>query len=350
MKSTWFKSLAVIALCALAFGAAQAGIISHSDLWLIGFGGVLSDSQIRVINPILSNVAQGYTNMDLVGSALFPRVPVAVSGGQIIEFDRDAFRLVNARRAPGGATKRIPLGYSGKPFALLQDSLEVPLPRELVRDAKIVPGIDLAQRSIRVTMKNLMLNLENDQAILATNASNYSTNKVTLAGATKWSASTGTPLTDIDTGREMIRQTTGIYPNTLVLSPLAFNACKNNPNVVSRFQYNGSLGADSSQITPAMLAGLFNIKKVVVGGAVTWTDANVASDVWGNNAILAYVPETDLAIEEPSYGYTYTMDGNPLVEEPYYDPNVKSWVYGVTYERVPVLSGIASGYLIIAPA
>lgn len=311
----------------------------------------LSASGVRVINPILSNVAQGYTNMELVGSYLFPRVPVAVTGGQIIEFDRDAFRLVNARRAPGGATKRIPLGYSGKPFALLQDSLEVPLPREYSRDASIVPGIDLAARSVRVTMRNLMLALENDQAVLATNAANYGAgNKVTLAGATKWSAATGTPLTDIDTGREAIRQACGVYPNVLLLSAVAFNACKNNPNVVARFQYNGAAGTDSSQITPQMLAGLFNVKKVVVGAAVTWTDANVAADIWGNNAILAYVPEQDLAIEEPSYGYTYTMEGNPLVEEPYYDNNQKSWIYGVTYERVPVLSGISSGYLIVTPA
>ncbi|HSH71548.1 MAG TPA: major capsid protein [Methylophilaceae bacterium] len=311
----------------------------------------LSVSQTRVINPILSNVAQGYGNQDLVGMSLFPRVPVAVSGGQIIEFDRDAFRLVNARRAPGAGTRRLQLGYSGKPFALLQDSLEVPVPREYSRDALAVPAIDMAARSVRVTMRNLTLNLENDQAILATTAANYGAgNKVTLAGATKWSTATGTPLTDIDTAREAIRQSCGVYPNVLVLSALAFNACKNNPSVIARVQYNANVAVDATSITPAILAGLFNVKKVVIGAAVSWTDANVAADIWGNNAVLAYVPEEDLAMETPSFGYTYTMDGNPLVEEPYYDNNAKSWIYGVTYERVPVLSGITSGYLIQNPS
>lgn len=310
----------------------------------------LSVGGTRIINPILSNVAQGYGSGELVGMNLFPRVPVAVSGGQIIEFDRDAFRLVNARRAPGANTRRIQLGYSGKPFALLQDSLEVPLPREYSRDAALVPGIDLSARSVRVTMRNLSLSLENDQAVLATTAGNYGAgNKVVLAGATKWSAATGTPLTDVDTAREAIRQACGLYPNVMIMSAVAFNAAKNNPNVIARFQYNGAAGTDSSQITPAMLAGLFNVKKIVIGTAVTWNDANVAVDVWGNNAVLAYVPEENLAIEEPSYGYTYTMDGNPLVEEPYWDASAKSWIYGVTYERVPVLSGISSGYLIQNP-
>jgi len=311
----------------------------------------LSVAQGRVINPILSNVAQGYTNMDLVGSALFPRVPVAVSGGQIIEFDRDAFRLVNARRAPGASAKRIPLGYSGKSFALVQDSLEVPVARELLRDAQLVPNIDLASRAVGVIMENLMMSLENDQAVLATTAANYGAgNKLVLSGTTKWSTTTGVPLTDVDTAREAIRQACGVYPNVMVMSALAFNACKNNPNVVARFQYNGAAGTDASQITPTMLAGLFNIKKIVIGAAVTWNDANVAADIWGNNVVIAYVPETNLAMERPSFGYTYTMDGNPLVEEPYYDNSQKSWIYGVNYERVPVLSGISSGYLIQTPA
>lgn len=313
----------------------------------------LNQSGARVIDPILSGIAQGYRIMDLIGSALFPRVPVRTRGGQIIEFDRDAFRLYATKRSPGGKTARIQFGYSGKPFALLQDSVEVPLPREHMQDAAAVPGIDLGKRAVNVAMRNMLLSLEVDQATLATTAGNYGAgNKVTLSGTTKWSASTGTPLTDIDTGREAIRQACGVYPNTLVLSALAFNACKNNPNVVARMQYNGVAGTDASMITPKMLAGLFNVENVVIGAGVYWSDANVSTDIWGNNAVLAYVPQNsaDLSLEEPSYGYTYTLDGNPLVEEPYWDASAKSWIYGTTYERVPVLSGISAGYLIQTPA
>ncbi|MFM2056046.1 MAG: phage-related protein [Pseudomonadota bacterium] len=312
-----------------------------------------SNSGVRVVDPVLSSVAQGYQILDFVGGKLFPRVPVKVRGGQIIEFGRDAFRLYASKRAPGGRTARIQFGYAGKPFALLQDAIEVPLPREHMQDAAITPGIDLGRRAVNVGMRNMGLSLEVDQAALATNAANYAaTNKVTLAGATKWSVSTGVPLTDVDTAREAIRQQCGVYPNVMLLSALAFNACKNNPNVVQRFQYNGQAGTDASQITPQMLAGLFNVKEVVVGAGVYWNDANTAVDIWGNAAVLAYVPQTsaDLSLEEPSYGYTYTLEGNPLVEPPYWDAPSKSWVYGVTFERAPVLSGIAAGYLISNPA
>lgn len=311
----------------------------------------MTNRGVRIIDPILSTFSQGYRNAGFIGEALFPRVPVSASGGQIIEFGREAFQLVNMRRTPGGPTKRIQFGYMGKPYTLLQDSLEVPVPREHQRDASVVLNIDLGQRASRMGMNKILLQLEVDQATLATTAGNYGAgNKVALAGAAKWSASTGTPLTDIDTAREAIRAAVGIYPNTLVLSATAFNACKNNPQVINRFQYNSSVAIDASAITEKMLAGLFNVDKVVVGKAIVTNDALANSDIWGNNAVLAYVPIGETFQEEPSYGYTYTMNGNPLVEQPYWDNNAKSEIYGVTMERAPVLSGISSGYLIQTPA
>lgn len=300
----------------------------------------------RVIDPILTNIAQGYKNMELVGSYLFPRVPVFVSGGQIIEFGKEAFYKYNLRRAPGGATKRIQFGYLGKPFALVQDSLEVAVPREFMRDASIVPGIDLASRAVNLGMKAAQMSLEYDQAALATNAANYDANhKLVLAGATKWSAATGTPTNDINTAREAIRSYAGVYPNVVLLSAVAFNAAINNPNVISRFQYT-----NAQVITEEMLAKLWNVEKVIVGKALTMSDAGVASDIWGNNVVLAYTNLGSDNAEEPSYGYTYTMDGNPLIEQAYWDPNTKSWVFPANYERLAVLSGITSGFLIQNPA
>lgn len=311
----------------------------------------MSNRGVRIIDPILSTFSQGYRNAQFVGDALFPRVPVLASGGQIIEFGREAFQLVNMRRTPGGPTKRIQFGYLGKPYALLQDSLEVPVAREHQRDAGRIVGIDLGQRATRMGMNKILLQLEYDQATLATTAANYpAANKVALAAGAKWSTDTGNPIADIDAGREAIRTAVGIYPNTLLLSSTAFNACKNNPKVTARFQYNGNMPIEAAQITPKMLAGLFNVERVVIGGGIVTSDALVNSDIWGNNAVLAYVPQGETFQEEPSYGYTYTLEGNPLVEQPYWDNNAKSEIYGVTMERAPVLSGISSGYLIQTPA
>jgi len=298
----------------------------------------------RIINPILSTYVQGYQQADLVGDTLFPRVPVEISGGQILEFGKESFKLYSARRAPGAGTKRISFGYLGKPFSLLNDSLEAPVPREFLRDAKVMPGIDLGQRAVSLVMRSLLLGLEVAQATLATDAAQYDANhKVTLAGTSKWSDPASDPIAQMDTYKEAIRSTVGIRPNTLLLSAQAFSAAKTNAKIRAQFQYT-----NPDSITLEMLKRVFDVQKIVVGEAITSDDAGVISDVWGNNAVLAYVPDSPSGMEQPSYGYTYTMQGHPLVEEPYYDNNAKSWIYGVSFERAPVLSGITSGYLIQA--
>lgn len=340
------KHLLFIAFAVLAIFAGHAlGFVETQDLVLLGALGVMSDAGVRVVDPILTNVAQGYKNMDLVGDALFPSVPVLTTGGQVIEFGKEAFFKYNLRRAPGGAVKRIQFGYLGKPFALLQDSLEGQVPREHMRDASQVPGINLGTRAVNTAMKIIKTSLETDQATLATTAANYAAgNKVTLAGATKWSAATGTPSADIDAAREAIRAGIGVYPNVVLLSAVAFKAARNNPAVTARYQYT-----TAQSITAEMLANLWNVQKVVVGGGLTMSDAGVAADIWGNFAVVAYTNLGSQNNEEPSFGYTYVLEGNPLVEQTYWDPSTKSWVYPINYERAPVLSGIAAGYLITNP-
>lgn len=305
-----------------------------------------SPSQMRVVDPILSSVAQGYIHPEHVGSNLFPRVSVRKSGGQILEFGKESFKLYSTRRAPGSATRRIHFGFLGKSFALTDDSLEVTVPREYLRETEDLPNVDLAKRAVDLGMKNASLQLEYEQSLLATSSANYDANhKIALAGADKWSDDACNPGVSVDNGKEAVRSSIGIYPNTLLLSAAAYKAAKNNPNVVERFKYTGR-----DSITPQMLAALWDLEKVVVGKGVIFDDAGASSDIWGNNAILAYVPSAPSSHEEPSFGYTYTMEGHPLVEKPYYDNNTKSWMYPTTYERAPVLSGILSGYLIQNPA
>lgn len=303
-------------------------------------------NQTRVIDPVLTTVALGYQNAEFVGGVLFPRVPVEISGGQVLQFGKEAFMSYNLRRAPGSSTKRAEFGYLGAPFALINEAIDVPIPREMQRDASIMPGIDLGTRAVNVGMRIVGISLEIAQAALAVNAANYDgAHKITLAGVSKWSNAASDPVAQIDTGRDAVRSTVGRYPNTLLLSPVAFTAIKNNPNVKARFQY-----VSANSITEDMLAKLLNIDTVVTAKAIQSDDTGAFTDVWGNNALLAWVPPAvEAQVETPSYGYTYTMQGHPLVEVPFWDPNTKSWVYGVAMERQPVITAPNAGYLIQTP-
>ncbi|WKE65068.1 major capsid protein [Gallaecimonas kandeliae] len=302
----------------------------------------MNNNQVRVIDPILTTHANGYRQNKHVGLALFPRVSVAVSGGQILTFGKEAFMEYNIRRTPGSATKRVQFGYQGEPFALVQDALEGVVPREHLRDASQVPGINLGQRAINNAMAIASLALEREQGALARNAANYdSDHKVDLSAA-KWTDDANDPAKDLRTGATAIRDTTGMEANTLIVSAKGFAALQENAKMKENFKYTSK-----DSITTAMIAALLDLENVQVGKAITSDASGNLSPVWGSDAVLAYVPTSpDPNREEPSYGYTYTMEGHPMVEQAYYDKNAKSWIYPVTYERVPVLSGMTAGYLL----
>lgn len=303
--------------------------------------------QARVVDPILSDHARGYKRAGNIGKILFPVAFVPAYGGKVIEFDKAAFRLHNSKRAPGTNTKRIDRGYAGKPYAIVPSALEAKVPRELMRDAAQVPGIDLAGDAVDVVMSSLELEHEYDSAQLARNASNYdSDHKVALVGAARWTGASGDPVKDVETAIEAVRATIGIRPNTVALSATAFGACKSNAKILDRIKYTGR-----DSVTTDILATLFGVKRVVVGEAVVATGADDDfGDVWGDDVIVAYVAEGQANdrrnAAEPSFGYTYAIPGMPMVENPYWDQSAKSWIYGVSNDATPVLAGMTAGYLI----
>lgn len=300
--------------------------------------------QTRVIDPILSEHARGYKSPENVGRSLFPIAPVPMYGGNVIEFGKEAFRLYNSRRAPGGATKRIDLGYQGKPYSIVPSALEAKVPRELMRDASQVPGIDLASRSVNTVMRSLMLEHEYNCAQLATTPGNYdSDHKVALTGTDRWTDASSDPSKDIETGREAVRSGIGVYPNTCILSAKAASALRFNSSIIDRIKRTGI-----NSVTVDVLKALWEIPNIYIGSAMVATGQNDDfGDVWGADVVLAYTNvATTPNAEEPSYGYTYAIDGMPMVETPYWDANAKSWIYGVSFDNSPVLSGITAGYLI----
>lgn len=305
----------------------------------------MTPAQARVIDPVLSSVAQGYKNNDYVGGALFPTAPVKQRGGKIIAFGKEDFMLYNTARSPGANTKRVQFGYSGSSYALESHSLEGVLPIENEQEADAVPGIDMGSLTVNKTQNIISLRLEKQQADIARTAASYPAgNKVTLSGTGQWSDFSGTsdPVKDIETAKEAVRVKTGKRPNTIVMGAAVFAMLKQHPKIIDRMKYTGRDVA-----TKEMLASLFDVATVEVGDAVYADDAGTFSDVWGKDVVLAYTVVGSVADRgEPSYGYTYQLEGYAIAEEPYLDRSAKSWIYPVTDEVAPVIAGATAGYLI----
>lgn len=304
-------------------------------------------AQSRVIDPILTTHAQGYLRPGNVGRFLFPIATVRSYGGQILEFGKESFRRYNTKRAPGSATKRITFGYEGKPYSIVPAALEALVPEENMTDASVVPGLDLATDAVDLVLDVLELDHEYACAEIARAAANYDTDhKVALTGTDRWTGADSDPTKDVITAVEAVRGSIGVRPNTALISASAFSALSTNAAILDRLKYTGR-----DSITTEILARLWNLQNVVVGDAVGASGQDDSlSDIWGDDVIVAYVaPPTggnSRSNARPSYGYTYSITGMPLVKAPYQDRNANSWVYPVAADRQPVLTGMLAGYLI----
>ncbi len=303
-------------------------------------------AQARVADPVLTNFAQGWKQARFVGGLLFPRVPVFVSGGKVVEFDKSAFRRYSSRRAPGTDVRQIDFGYEGKPYTLENHALDARIPQEYIRDAAVVPGIDLGMRAVNIVMSSLTLGLEHDQATIASNPASYSTASVVNLGDgshKQWDDTTTDPALDIERGIETVRANTGMPANVMIMGPKPYRYFKNHPLILQRFR-----GISAESVTAARIAAMFDLEQVGIGYAVEAgpLDSDPFLDVWSDNVIIGYAPQASLGQEEPSFGYTYAISGQPYVTPPVWKSEKRSFVYGVNFERSAVLTGQNAGYLI----
>lgn len=304
----------------------------------------MNSQQVRVVDPVLTNIARGYSDPRFVGSVLFPEVPVNASGGQIITFGKESWRKYNLRRAPGGNVVDVDFGYAGQPYALVQDSVHGKVPREHLRDAAAVPGIDLGTIAVNTAMSVINRAKEIEQAALACDAARYQASQKIDLSLSSWNNPARDPIEDIKKGMQAIADATGFEPNKLVLSSDAWNALSTHPKVLGLFTRGD---VENLIITPQMLAARLNLDEIAVGRTTYINESGGSVKAWGQDAVLAYTDMGGLSNALPSYGYTYTLSGNPIVEQAWYDNGSKSWKYPVNNEYSPVIAGSDAGYLFI---
>lgn len=303
-------------------------------------------ANLRQVDAVLTGLAQGYQNMEMVFTHLFPVVETDKESGKIPKFGKEHFRLNKTERAMRAKSNRLnwtmddPISYT-----LKEHDLEFPIDLREMEEAADVA--DLQQYGTMVTSEGIAIRLEKQAADIAQNDALYpSGNKVSLTGTDKWTDLTNaTPIDDIDTGKAAIRGKVAKHPNVIVFGYDAWRLFKNHPSVIGRLQYGGEF---KGVITTDLAAQILEVEKVVVGKAIYVDDDGVTADVWADNVIMAYVPEAaaeQRSVYEPSYGYSVRKGGRPEVDV-YSDNGGKVTVVRNTDLITQVLCGADAGYII----
>ena len=301
----------------------------------------MNDEQIRIVDPVLTTHARGYKNSSFVGSMLFPIVTSPYRGFKRIEFDRASFRKHNTRRAPGASFMRIDSGHKGLPVRLEQHALIAATPGEHQDEGAMQPGLNIQARRVTTVQDVIALSLECAQADQARKAANYGAdNKLAMVGAQRWDDPASDPLVIFNDASERIRSQIGRKPTAFFPSAAVAKSLRVHPKLLERFKHTTSLA-----ITDEMLASYFDIPKVYVGGGI-YDDDTGAHDIWGNDAILAYVPMSESAdAEVPAFGYTYQLNNHPMVGAMRWNDDFDTWDSKVKDEWSPELVGPDAGFL-----
>lgn len=295
----------------------------------------------RIVDPVLTEIARGYNNASFIGTSLFPVVVVQKEGGKIPQFSKEAFKIYNTERAIRANSNRIsPEGRTTIDFVLTEHDLEYPMDyREISEDPT-----PLKLHAAHVVADGIALRLEKSIADLAQTLGTYpSGNKVTLSAADKFTNMSSDPFAIFDTAVEAIRGKIAKRPNVCVLGAQAFKALKNHPSIVDRIKYT-----QHAVITPELLRQLLNFEQLYVGDAVSAADDGTFSDLWSDNAVLAYVPvgSSDIprSYYEPAFAYTLRKKGSPIVDS--YGEKGKVDVVRNTDIFTAKVVGAEAGYLI----
>lgn len=299
-------------------------------------------SELAVVDPVLTTKAYGYKNSALVGEALFPIVIVEKLTGAVPTFGKERFMEYETARAPGAASNRKPITPEGTlSISLKEHDIEEAIDWTQNVQAMFPRQVIAAKNAQTI----IMMRHERRTAALARGYSSYpSGSKVTLTSTNQWTDSGSKPLTQIETGKEAIRSKIGVLPNVMIIGHDSWRVLKYHSQLVDSFKYS-ELGL----MTIEHLKDAIDIPNIFVGGAQTASDAGVFSSIWGDDVIMAYIPQANSAEDrdtgEPSFGYTFRLR-NGLYVDRYMDAGGKIEVVRCTDVLDEKIVGYEAGYII----
>lgn len=297
-------------------------------------------SKLRVVDPVLTNLAVGYTNEQLIADQLMPFVLLDKEGGKIPLFGREHFKVYQTERALRAKSNRIsPEDIGSVDVAMDEHDLEYPI--DYREDAE--SAFPLQARATAVTTEGIRLRHEVMVADLVQNPASYSVgNKITLSGTSQFSNASSDPEGVVSDAKAAVRAKIVKEPNTMVIGYETWRVLKRHPKLKAILS-----DTRSRLVQLADLREIFEIPNIVVGRAVKANDAGVTTDIWGDNIVLAYVPGASNGQRspyEPSFGYTLRKRGQPVVDTRTEDGKVEL-IRNTDIFR-PFLLGADAGYLI----
>lgn len=292
------------AFFALLAGYARASLV----LWL-------TPQDVHIDTPMSNIALEAFQTGDFIGPQLFPVVPVMKQSDKYYTINRNTWLRIPSTtlRALKTSPQRIEFDVSSDSYFANNFALATDNALETLANAD--DPIQLRARSTRFLVDALMRDLEVRIANLVTSVSNVGSG-VVLAGANKWSNYVSSdPIADVTTGHAFIRQNTGLIANTLLMDMDTYQTVRRHPVLLDMYKYT-----QGGLLNDAELAAVFRVEKLMVGAAVRNAALENATssmvNIWGNNALLAYVQPGTVGARTATFGLAFQWR-NPELPTPF---------------------------------
>lgn len=258
------------------------------------------------IDAPLANVLINYRPSGFIADEVWPIVPVTKQSDVIPKIEKAArFRKEETIRAPGSEPKYIHFDATSDQYFARNFALGTYLTREELANAD--GAWNTRQIRGELVMDVLLLDYEIRVASAVTNTSNVGSYFTPGSLWSDWENSNA--LKDIQTAIDVCEDLSGYQPNRIVFGKGAWRNARHNKYIRGALvAQGGEMAGMPTMVRPRQVAELFEVEKVLIGGAFQNTaaeDANATlAMVWGNHVLVYYAPPNP-ARERPSFGYSF---------------------------------------------
>ena len=213
--------------------------------------------QLRLVDPVLTQVAYGYAQAESSLPFVAPTVNVATRSGKILYFDKSHFAVSSTKRVPYSYHQRSKVsGYGTRNYVLEQHTHTAEVAFEEVEEAANgAAGVDLKELAVLEAVARIEQSLEVELFNLITNPNNFAaTNRVAVAAANQFSNGGSDPEALVRNWKSAVRAKTGRYPNKALISEDVYNALTLHPTFRERIKHTST---DTTDLD--MLAGWFGL-------------------------------------------------------------------------------------------
>lgn len=272
--------------------------------------------KLQGLNPIQTQLAQGYFDPEFSLQNILPIVPVDSENGSYPVGNKDMFKLYETRRAIKAKSNRLPSSdVDLASYMTSEEDAYEPIDYREANNARNLFNVETFAR--QKAQKAVQRGWEKRGMDLITTVSNYASGHyTTLSGLNQWtSKDTSNPIDDIEAGKVLIRQKSGVpYKElSIAMGQQAWDALKYHPDLLSIYQYTRD-----KILTPDLAVAAFGVKEIFIVSSVYATDAGVFTDMMADDVVIYYNNPSTRTLEStwvPTFGYTIRWNQSPFADE-----------------------------------